>query len=304
MSQKVLVLGGGNSPEREVSLRSAKSVAEAARQADYDVTEADPADGLDILDQFNKDTVVLPILHGAGGEDGVLQAELESRKLPFLGASSESSKNCFDKWLTRELLVANEIPMAQAVRTNKLDYSGQELAKKPHVLKVLHGGSSIGTLVVRDPTKITNEQLDELFGLENDAVLEELIEGVEITVPILDECALMPLEIQPPDSGEFDYENKYNGATKELCPPPSLKNDQIVLAQKLAERVHSVTRCRHLSRVDIMMDKNGDMYVLEINTIPGLTDQSLYPKSAAQAGYSMPQLVTKFVEMVKRDYAL
>lgn len=304
MSQKILVLGGGDSPEREVSLRSAKAVAEAASQAGFDVSTADPRDGTKIFDEIDSSTVVLPILHGAGGEDGVLQKELEKRKLRYLGTDSVSSKKCFDKWLTREILVENDIPMAKAVRTNKLDYTRQELAKKPHVLKVLHGGSSIGTLVVRDPAKISRAQLDELFGLEDDAVLEELVEGVEITVPILDMNALMPLEIQPPESGEFDYENKYNGATKELCPPPSLASGQIKDAQKIAEKVHNVMGCRHISRVDIMLDKNGKLYVLEINTIPGLTDQSLFPKSAAQAGMTMTQLVTRFVELVKRDFML
>ncbi len=304
MNQKILVLGGGDSPEREVSLRSAKAVASAAREAGYEVLEADPSDGYGVLDSISKDSVVLPILHGAGGEDGVVQAELDKRGLPYLGADSLSSKNCFDKWLTREMLVKNDIPMASAVRVNKSSYVKEPISKKPHVLKVQHGGSSIGTLMVRDPSKLSQTQVDEIFGLEDDAVVEELIEGIEITVPILDKSALMPLEIQPPESGEFDYENKYNGATKELCPPPSLNQAQIKAAQGLAEKVHRVMDCRHLSRIDIILDKSSNFYVLEINTIPGLTNQSLFPKSAVQAGYDMPALVTKFVEIVKRDYAL
>jgi D-alanine-D-alanine ligase len=104
---KILVLGGGDSPEREVSLRSAKAVANGARKAGFDVVEADPADGFSILDNLNKSTIVLPILHGTNGEDGVIQLELEKRHLPYFGSESKSSKACFDKWTTRQILEAN-----------------------------------------------------------------------------------------------------------------------------------------------------------------------------------------------------
>src|SRR5579862_7662582 len=103
---KILVLGGGDSPEREVPLRSAKSVADAAREAGFKVSEADPKDGFDVLDKISKDTLVFPILHGKNGEDGTLQKELEARQLPFLGSDSASSEECFNKWRTRQKLEA------------------------------------------------------------------------------------------------------------------------------------------------------------------------------------------------------
>lgn len=300
----ILVLGGGDSPEREVSLRSAKSIASAARAAGFNVQEADPKNGLSCLDNLAPQTIVLPILHGEGGEDGELQAELEKRNLPFLGSGSESSKNCFDKWQTRLILQKSNIPVPKGVRMTKESYSTEPLAKKPHVLKILHGGSSIGTLIIRDPANVTSAQLEEIFRLENDTVLESLVEGLEITVPILDQTALPAIEVRPPEGGEFDYENKYNGKSAELCPPLSISPEQHGKAQKLAENVHRVMGCRHLSRVDTIMRPDGSFVVLEINTIPGLTGQSLYPKSAAVSGLSMPELVKKFVELVKRDYSL
>jgi D-alanine-D-alanine ligase len=300
---KILVLGGGTSNEREVSLRSAKAVAEAARLAGFEVMEADPAGGLDILDGL-KDVIVFPILHGAGGEDGELQAELEKRNLPFLGSGSQASRQGFDKWQTRLILEKNNIATAPGERVTRENYPGSALAKRPHVLKVLHGGSSIGTLIVRDPAKIDAEKIEEIFGLENDAVLESLVEGIEITVPILDQMALPALEVRPPEGGEFDYENKYNGRSAELCPPPSLSDEQHSAAQKLAEAVHQTMGCRHLSRVDTIMRPDGSFVVLEINTMPGLTDQSLYPKAANVSGLTMPQLVKKFAELVQRDYGL
>lgn len=301
---KILVLGGGNSPEREVSLRSAKSVATAAREAGFEVIEADPASGPSIFDNLPSDTVVFPILHGEGGEDGALQLELEKRGLPFLGSDSKSSKKCFDKWDTRKILESKGIVIPKGNLVTKETYESDELRARPHVLKVRRGGSSIGTLIARNPRSVKVEQINEIFALATEAVIEELIEGSEITVPVLDQKALTVIEIRPPEGLEFDYENKYNGQTAEICPPQSILAEVQKKAQAIAEEVHKAMSCRHLSRVDIMIDKSEGLFVLEINTIPGLTDQSLYPKSAKVAGLSMPELVKSFADLIKRDYSL
>lgn len=301
---KVVVLSGGASPEREVSLRSSKAVAEAARQAGFEVVEADLIDGSKVLDQLDKNTVVLPISHGINGEDGVVQAELEKRHLAFLGSDSIVSKNCFDKHQNRLIFEKNNIIMPEAAEVTRESYARHPLSKEPHVLKILHGGSSIGTLIVRKPKELKQEQVNEIFTMEDRAILEELIEGIEITVPILDKKALPVIEIVPPTDGEFDYDNKYNGLTQEIVPPKNVSIEIQEEAQRLTEKCHQIMGCRHLSRTDFMLDDNGKLFALEINTIPGLTNQSLYPKSAAVAGISMPQLVKKFVEMVIRDYKL
>src|SRR5439155_118541 len=120
-------------------------------------------------------------------------------------------------------------------------------------------------------------------------LLEELIEGVEITVPVLGDKALPVVEIVPPEGGEFDYDNKYNGRTQEICPARSISAKTQEQAQRLAERIHRLAGARHLSRTDLMVSADGKLYVLEINTIPGLTAQSLIPKSAAAAGLSWKQ---------------
>jgi len=300
---KVVVLGGGVSPERQVSLRSAKAVADAARTAGFEVIEADPADGLDILDNL-KGVIVLPILHGKNGEDGVIQKELEARGLPFLGSDSASSIACFDKWTTRVELLAAGVPMAKAALVNEKSYYDNPLIKNHHVLKIVHGGSSIGTLIVRKDEDEDEQAVNEIFAMEGKAVLEELIDGTEVTVPVLDGKALPVIEIVPPPDGEFDYDNKYNGRTQELCPPQTVGEALQIQAKELAEKVHAVMGARHLSRVDMMIDRTGKIYVLEINTMPGMTGQSLYPKSAAVSGSDMPALVKKFVELIKRDYGL
>ena len=301
---KVLVLGGGDSPEREVSLRSARAVHSALTNAGFDALPADPSDGLEVLDKLAPGTIIFPILHGLGGEDGTIQAELEKRNLPYLGTDSRASVNCFDKWTTREIFSKKGLAVADGALVTAETYPASKLIDRPHVLKVAHGGSSIGTLIVRKPHSADPAEIAGVFAMDKTAVLEELIEGVEVTVPILDKQALPVIEIRPPKGGEFDFENKYNGTTAEICPPQSVDSSLQKLCQELAEKAHAATGCRHLSRVDMIINHEGVPVLLEINTIPGLTDQSLYPKSAAAAGMPMPTLVEKFVRMVARDYKL
>jgi len=293
-----------DSPERDVSARSAKAVADAARTAGFEVSEINLINGPSALDNISKDTIVMPISHGVNAEDGWVQSKLEKRGLPFLGSDSQSSKNCFDKWRTRTILEKAGIEMPKAVQVTKESFSSEALSKEPYVLKILNGGSSIGTLIVRDPANVAQSKIDEIFDMEDSAVLEQLIDGSEITVPILDKRSLPVIEIIPPPNGEFDYDNKYNGATQELVPPKNVSAEVQKRAQKIAEQVHQIMGCRHLSRTDFMLDKSGKLFVLEINTMPGMTDQSLYPKAAAVSGLTMPQLVKKFTELVERDYSI
>ena len=129
-------------------------------------------------------------------------------------------------------------------------------------------------------------------------LFEELIEGDEITVGILGSDALPVVEIIPPEGEEFDYENKYNGKTTELCPAKNVSSDKQVEAQKLTEKIHSAVNARHLSRTDMIIGKDGKIYVLDFNTMPGLTDQSLLPKAVEQSGLSMEQFVQKLLDLV------
>lgn len=299
---KVLVLGGGDSPEREVSLSSAKNVAEAARAAGFEVEEHDPIKGLDLLDDLPVDTIIFPILHGAGGEDGVLQAELEKRRLPYLGSDSVASDFCWDKWRVLQELQKNNLPTARSTLVTVETFTDHELATKPYVLKVVHGGSSIGVLIARDPKKVNQIGIDEIFKMESPVILEELVAGTEITVSLLDGKALPVLEIIPPAGAEFNYENKYNGTTQEICPPKTVSEETQKRARNLSEQVYKICGCRHLARIDMMVEPNGELKIFDVNTMPGLTIQSLYPKSAKVAGLNMPGLVRKLVKLVKRDF--
>lgn len=299
---KVVVLGGGSSPERDVSLRSSASVCEALKLAGYTVEFIDPHNGWEQLDTIKSEDIVFPILHGGEGEDGTVQKMLEDRKIKFLGSSSAVSKVCFDKGLTLDVLRSSHIPTADGESgITKESYAIHRLRTAPHVLKAQRAGSSIGTYIVKDAQAIDMKKVDEVFSVDNCAVIEELVEGIEITVPILDQDPLPVVEIVPPDNGEFDYENKYNGKSKEYCPAISLNSLQQKQAQDLALRVHRALGCRQLSRVDIIVRKNGSMVVLEDNTLPGMTSQSLYPLSAKVAGYTMPSLMKKFVALVRQS---
>jgi D-alanine-D-alanine ligase len=251
---KIMILGGGESPEREISLRSAKAVAEAAREAGFEVTEADPSNKQDFVEDIDSDTIVFPILHGRGGEDGTVQKELEAHQIPYLGSTSKPSAICFDKWQTREILAAAGLPIARGEFVNRNTYYESDLIKQPYVLKIAEGGSSIGTLIAHNPEQVSDENIDEVFSLGDYAVIEELIQGIEITVPIIDGKALPVIEIKPPENEDYDFTNKYSGPTQLLCPPVSIRKDVQHAAQEIAEHAHRAAGCRHISRDDIIID--------------------------------------------------
>lgn len=294
---KVLVLLGGNSNEREVSLRSGQAVAEALKAAGHEVLEYDPQEGYNGLRQFvGKVDCVFPILHGKGGEDGEIQEQLEKLGFIYLGADSKVSKICFDKELFKKEISKLGIltPRSEIVTRQSVQYS--DLLRRPYVLKPLNGGSTIDAFIIRDPNSQSFDQ--NIFDHYQLMLLEELIEGIEITVPVLGNKALPVIEIIPPVGEEFDYENKYNGETQELCPPQHVSEQKQQEAQKLAEQIHAKIGVRHLSRTDIIVDKGSKLWVLELNTMPGMTNQSLVPKGAAVAGMNMPQLVQKLLDFV------
>jgi D-alanine-D-alanine ligase len=293
----VIVLSGGTSDEREISLRSGEAVAKALEESGHQVTTLDPAKGLDnLLADLQKADAVFPVLHGKGGEDGTLQAFLEKHSVPYVGPDSQASTLCYDKAKYIELLQKNNILAPDTALVNLREFQDSALSKKPFVLKPNDGGSSIDTFIVRDMSTSDDAAIMDAFSRHKRLLLQELINGAEITVAVLGEEALPVIEIIPPENGEFDYENKYNGQTQELCPPENVSEGQQVEAQKLSMRIHKLTGCRDMSRTDIIVTPAGKLYILETNTIPGLTEESLLPKAGKTAGYSMPELCDKLVQ--------
>lgn len=290
----VTVLAGGNSNERDVSLRSGAAVAAALREKGHRVTMLDPRDGLGAL---GKPDVVFPALHGAGGEDGTIQAALETAGVPYIGSGVAASALCFDKWLYRQVLQSAGLPVAPGELVTADTLWRSPLSKQPFVLKPIQGGSTIDAHIVRDPINIDKKMIEASLRRYGVMLLETLIIGTEVTVGILGDKPLPSIEIIPPEGGDFDYDNKYNGKTQELCPPQHVSDALQKKAQKLALAAHQLTGCRHLSRTDLMINTAGKLFILETNTLPGMTNQSLLPKAATAAGLSFPELCDKLVRL-------
>jgi len=297
---KYLVLGGGISPEKEVSTRSAAAVSQALIELGHQVVRLDPSDvSLDeIIRQAKEADGVFPILHGISGEDGAIQARLEQEGIAYFGPSAASCNTTFDKADFKRILEQHSIPTPKWNVITADQLHDEPLTRKPFVLKPISGGSSIDTFIVRSIPFDTTPLLEALSRYDS-MLIEEFVSGTEITVGILEDEALPVIEIIPPQDQEFDYENKYNGATQELCPPKNVSPDLQEKAQALALKTHQVTQCRHLSRTDMLINEKGELYVIDTNTIPGLTNQSLYPKAAATAGYNWPTLVARFASLVQ-----
>lgn len=291
---RVLVLEGGDSPEREISLRSAQAVVQALQQLGHQVERYDPAHGLDGLKNYQHVDVTLPILHGPGGEDGTVQTRLEALGMPFLGSGSEASRLCMDKHATKQAIaqLGYNVPAGHVVDAQSMANASTDA---PFVLKPLDSGSSVDTYIVRQP-QATQLDFEDIFSRHATMLLEELIDGTEITVTVLGGVALPVIEIIPPVGEEFDYDNKYSGRTQELCPPQHVTQSTQQHAQTMAEHIHRGLNLRHLSRTDMIVT-DDELYVLEVNTIPGLTEVSLVPLAAQTAGMTMDQLIQRLVDL-------
>lgn len=294
--QKVLVLAGGDSDEREVSLRSGTAVTAAlvaygysAELLDYHASSVSDA-------QLTDADVVFPALHGKGGEDGQVQQRLERLGCRFVGSDSASSALCMDKQRYKQHL-AGKVPMPQGAIVSGSTIWQSPLVQSPFILKPADGGSSVDNIIVRTPQASDKQAISAVFHRHKTMLLEQLVEGVEITVAIVGTSALPVIEIIPPNGEEFDYTNKYNGATLELCPPQHVAAEAQSAAQRLALLAHDLCGCRDMSRTDMFVMPSGQLIVLETNTIPGMTNQSLLPKAAQTAGITMPELTHRLVTM-------
>src|SRR5581483_1630212 len=228
--------------------------------------------------------------------DGKLQKLFEDNDIKFLGSGSDSSNNCLNKEKYYEICKQNSILIPDYSIVTFEEFKKSNLAKKPFVLKPIEGGSAIDTIIVRT----TPDNLlifEDVFKKYNKIILQELIPGIEVTCGILGETPLPVIEIIPPKGEEFDFENRYNNKSQELCPPKHISNTIQLQIQELALKSHKTLKCLHLSRTDMIVDKKNNIFVLETNTIPGLTKTSLYPKEAKSKGLSMQSLVKEFIKL-------
>ena len=295
MSRKlnITVMLGGPSAEREVSQRSGAQVAAALRALGHDVQELDPQTDDWVLPRGTD--VVFLALHGTYGEDGTVQLRLERLGVPYTGCDPEASRLGFDKFLTKQRLVAAGVPTARFCLLDSSSASWPAGWNPPVVLKPVCQGSSVGLQFV-ERFEQWGRALTEAMHFDHRVLLEEKILGRECTVGILADQSLPLVEVRP-KSGVYDYHNKYTaGSTEYLCPAPfGAATTARIQAAGLA--AFQAIGGRDYARVDVMVQANGDPFVLEVNSLPGMTETSLFPKAAAAAGIGYPELCQRMLDL-------
>lgn len=298
---KIGVLLGGPSSEREISLKSGKAVCAGLSSLGLDavpveIVSDDAADAERLL-RKNAVECVFIALHGYFGEDGRIQDILERAALPYTGSGPEASRLCMDKSASREVFMRNGFNVPSGVVLNRregFDLRALKGLEFPLVIKPACNGSSIGVAFADDPRE-AEEAVRAAFLLDEKVIAEEFIEGKELTVGILAGKALPVIGIVP-QKRFFDYEAKYNKGITEYEVPAVVKQRDAETAQDAALKAHDSLGCRGCSRVDIILSRRGPV-ILEINSIPGMTETSLLPKAAAVDGMDFPHLCLKLLEL-------
>ena len=296
--KKVLVLKGGFSAERDVSLVSAEGVANALRNCGYEVIEHDLISTYDFIDTLKaqKPDVVFNALHGNWGEDGAIQALLDLLQIPYTHSSMEPSLLGMNKHITKQICIENKIHTApfEAITFKEFKEQGTTIAY-PYVVKPRNDGSSVGVFIVKnDADKIQVNYDDD----EREILVEKFIEGKEITVAVVDDKPLAVTELRP-TRDFYDYSAKYtNGATTHIIPADIDKN-AYQTAMDNALKIHKLLKCNTLSRSDFRYNEKDGVVFLEINTNPGMTPLSLVPEQAKYVGMSYEDICKKLVENAK-----
>ena len=304
---KIVVIYGGISSEREVSLKSGAAIADALKKGGYEQVR---------LFDLSKDSVAellrIPMdiaflaLHGKGGEDGCIQGMLELAGVPYTGSSVEASAICMNKIRTKQILIQSGVPTPKFLTFSKAECDDRERIQHdlieqigfPMVLKSPCQGSSIGVVIVKNDSALSLG-IQEIFSYGDSLLVEEFVEGVELTLPILGNEALTVFPaVEITSENEFyDYESKY---TKGMCHhiiPARISQEELLSIKEYGMRAYRALGCRGLSRIDFIVDRTKGPMLIEVNTLPGMTAMSLFPDSARFAGVSFEELVDKIVAL-------
>ncbi|MBU2102142.1 MAG: D-alanine--D-alanine ligase, partial [Candidatus Omnitrophica bacterium] len=293
---KVGVLAGGVSSERDISLQSGAQVCRTLDSRGVEAVFIDITSRDDVVIKaqlkLHAPDVVFIALHGEFGEDGSIQGILESIDIPYSGSGPVASRLAMDKIASKEVFAKKRIPIAPSCMLAR----GQVMStmvRYPVVVKPYCAGSSIGVSIVRDDMSL-RQAIDVAFRVQDKLLIEQYIEGRELTVGIFKEEPLAVVEIVP-RGGYFDFTTKYSDGLADLIAPAKLKQAVYRAVQKTAVAAHRSLGCRHFSRVDIRLSPDEVPYVLEVNSIPGLTSHSLLPLSAAACGISFNELIMEMI---------
>jgi D-alanine-D-alanine ligase len=301
----VLVLAGGISHERDVSLRSGRRVADALRGAGVAASLRDP--DATLLD-FLRDTppaVVWPVLHGASGEDGALLGLLELAGVPYVGSSARAARLAWDKPTAKALAESAGIRTPRSVTLPKDTFRElgaaavlrlvTEAVPAPYAVKPARGGSAQGVTIVQDADALPRAMVDA-YTYGDVALIEQLVEGTEVAIGVLDTGdgpeALPATEIVP-TSGVYGYEARYNAGLTRFFTPARISS---AAASEAAVGIHRALGIGQMSRVDVIIDAAGEPWFLEVNVIPGLTETSLLPQGLAAAGVEVGDLYRRLAE--------
>ncbi len=296
----ICVLMGGTSTERDISIKSGKAVAWGLRSMGHSVIEliVEREDDLWLQENLPKDVDVFFIaLHGGKGENGWIQGWLESQGYPYTGSSPQASRVGMNKLLTKRCLIENNLLTPNyVVCTREEDISLPPFGR--FVIKPNEGGSSVGVNIAVDVDDVTSS-IEEAFKVDDCVLIEEYIEGREITVGMLGDKILEVIEVVPRDSGFFDFSAKYTKGKTEYLLPARFCEEEREYFKKITRLAIESIGARDIARVDMIV-RDGQVYILEINTIPGMTETSLVPMMASYEGIEFGQVCVMLCEMALR----
>ncbi|MCU0282689.1 MAG: D-alanine--D-alanine ligase [Candidatus Nanopelagicales bacterium] len=309
MTAPIMILAGGLSHERDVSIRSGRRVAEALRGVGMDVTVQD-LDGT-LLDRLRSDPprCVVPLVHGASGEDGSLREVLAALGLPFVGSGADACRLAFDKMVAKAHLAGSGIRTAPAVALPHPTF--RDLGARavldalvgriglPLVVKPTRSGSALGVTIVHDPADLPAAMVG-CFSYGDTAMLERFVPGTEVAVSVVERAdgsvqALPAVEIRP-DSGSYDFASRYTAGTTEFFAPARLPEAVSAECARVAMLAHGALGLRHLSRADLIVTPDGEVTFLEVNVAPGCTETSLLPQAVAAAGLDLGDVFATLIE--------
>ena len=292
---KVLVLMGGWSNEREISLVSGSFVYDSLIKSGVNTIKLDlTKKNLNEIEKISPDRVFI-ILHGKGGEDGEIQKYLDSLNIPYTGSNSESSKLCMNKRSTKEILLSNDILTPNYEKISKMEISSiKKRFQYPFIVKPSAEGSSIGVYIVENDRDL-ERAISANEKISSDFIAEDYIEGLEYTVGILADSALPVIKLLPP--GKFyDFNAKYESDKMQYICPSQLDDSMEDELKKISLNCFKACGCKGWGRIDIIIDDKGNPWVIELNTVPGMTSHSLVPLAAKQRDINFENLVLKILD--------
>ncbi|MEW6739640.1 MAG: D-alanine--D-alanine ligase [Nitrospirota bacterium] len=302
--KRIGVLAGGTSAEREVSLKSGNAIYKALLNLGYDAVFIDVSDN--ICEDLKKESIEIAflVLHGGHGENGAIQGLLEVMGIPYTGSGVLSSALAMDKEASKKIFIYHDIPVAPFVVINR-EQLGERINPQlitavvdfplPWVVKPVAEGSSIGVNIVKGEEDI-DDAVQSAFSYGRKIIIERYISGKEIQIGILGQTVLGGVEVRP--SKEFySYEAKYTPGLTQYILPPEIDDYAYETLKDVALKAHNALGCKGATRVDFILDESNEPYILEVNTIPGMTETSLLPKIAKLTGLEFPDLIEEILKL-------